>query len=1073
MGYFNLRGWGMVIDQIDALPAQKDLPSCRLIVGMRVDTERAVHQLYAGMDKEMTNEKVMEKKRELAKALRRQLTWGLPTLSDERALGRLARQLRQGTLQVRFFGAYPLHAKLYLAYHNDTTAPVTGYVGSSNLTLAGLEKQGELNLDILDRDTTATLVDWFEERWEHKWCIDISNELAKIIEESWAGGPVKPYEIYVKTAYELSREAVEGAVEFKVPRVFDKVLAEFQKQAVTLAAERLNRHGGVMVSDVVGLGKTLVACAIAKIYQEDHGGNLLVICPPKIENYWKGELHRYELVSETLSLGKTHTLKNERRYRLIIIDESHNLRNRETSRWAHVQNYIYENDSRVILLTATPYNAKLEDIGSQLRLFVDPEKDLGISPEKYINNLKGIDNFMRAHPNAPSSSLIAFEHSEYIDDWRELMGIYMVRRTREHIKRNYAEYDKKRKRHYFFLGNNERRYFPHREPHCIRFHMDDNDVNDQYAMLYTKHVVDIINGLELPRYGIGKYWANGDNVPNNKNEKKIYENLSRAGQRLRGFARSNLFKRLESSGPAFLLSIRRHILRNAIYLVAIDAENGEFPIGSIISDVTDLAMEEEGLSLLYDIVSENDLAKFMEAGSHIYDNLRNNSKLRKRFDWIAVHWFNEEGLKNALNGDNATLMDALQFVPAWKPEDDRKLDALHKACSEDHGKDKILIFTQFKDTADYLCNELRKRKLTGLAMVHGGTENAEAQVCKFSPCSNDKNIPEKEQLRILLTTDTLSEGQNLQDAHIIINFDLPWAIIRLVQRAGRVDRIGQKSDTIYCYCFLPEDGIEHIINLRGRLNKRIEENAELVGSDEKFFEGNKVNLKQVYEESLNLDQEDDETDLISRAYDIYQHAIKTNQGLEKRIKSMPDVVYSAKHYAEIGGALAYIKTHHAQHILAQVNEKDGVVSQSQSRILDMLACEPDEPIAKVPDEHHSLVATAVKCVRSREATLGGQLGGERNIRNKVYTRLSNHLDVMLDETSNSAELKEAINLIYKYPLREIAREKLQRQVKTGINDHDLATIVRTLMGSDSLCVVPKSGESTEPHIVCSMGLVKE
>jgi superfamily II DNA/RNA helicase len=134
-------------------------------------------------------------------------------------------------------------------------------------------------------------------------------------------------------------------------------------------------------------------------------------------------------------------------------------------------------------------------------------------------------------------------------------------------------------------------------------------------------------------------------------------------------------------------------------------------------------------------------------------------------------------------------------------------------------------------------------------------------------------------LRVLITTDVLSEGQNLQDAHIILNYDLPWAIIRLIQRAGRVDRIGQKAEQIFCYSFLPEDGIEAIINLRRRLTQRIEENANVVGSDETFFDGDPVNLADLYNEKSGiLDGEDDDTevDLASLAYQIWKNATDAN-----------------------------------------------------------------------------------------------------------------------------------------------------------------------------------------------------
>ena len=205
-----------------------------------------------------------------------------------------------------------------------------------------------------------------------------------------------------------------------------------------------------------------------------------------------------------MSLGKFQELAEMRRYPIVIIDESHNLRNRETKRYARIHEYLRDNDSRVILLTATPYNKTFIDIANQLRLFVKADSDLGIRPDEHIRT-EGADKFKSDHPNTLITSLAAFEHSENIDDWRELMRMFMVRRTRNHIKKNYAEYDKDRKQYYLTFNDGKRYYFPDRTPKCAGFSLDKDDGDDQYALLYSPQVVTIISELNLPRYGIGEY----------------------------------------------------------------------------------------------------------------------------------------------------------------------------------------------------------------------------------------------------------------------------------------------------------------------------------------------------------------------------------------------------------------------------------------------------------------------------------------------------------------------------------------------------------------------------------------
>lgn len=1079
VGYFNLRGWRNISAEINAIPMQSGNPACRLIAGMSSNANQATRDYYNHAQLQPTNSIVSERKRSFAKSLAQQLTYGNPTSGDEKGLRELVSQLRTGRLQVKFFGRHPLHAKLYLVHRDDKVSPVIGYVGSSNLTLAGLKQQGELNVDVLDGDAAEKLARWFEDRWEDQWCLDITDELAEIIEQSWAGGPVKPYEIYIKTAYELSKEAIEGSRAFKVPSVFNKVMLAFQMQAVSLAAERLNRHRGVIIGDVVGLGKTLIASAVAKTFQEDRGHNVLVICPPKLEEMWKGYLHRYKIVGETLSLGKVNQLSKMRRYRLVVIDESHNLRNRETKRYTKVHDYLRDNESCVVLLTATPYNKQFTDIGNQLRLFVEADADLGVRPEEYIHSLQGSDYFKREHPNALITSLAAFEHSAMVDDWRELMRMFMVRRTRSHIKNNYAEYDKGRQQHYLSFDDKTRFYFPHRIAKCAKFGLDKGDSHDQYALLYSPRVVDIISKLRLPRYGIGtyllpKYQAGQSSGELSDDEQKIIKNLSRAGNRLIGFAKAGLFKRLESSGYAFLLSIKRHIVRNAVYLCALE-RNEKFPIGSVFSSLTNETAEEKDENDVFDKGEnhENKLEYFLEEGRGVYEVLSRDFK--DKFDWIKTGLFDCPSIKDSLLADCRALLKVLDTVPEWNADLDRKLDVLANLCTETHGKEKLLIFTQFKDTADYLCRELTNRGVDQLAEVFGDMDDISSYVKRFSPISNKEegekgDTSDADELRILITTDTLSEGQNLQDAHIVVNFDLPWAIIRLVQRAGRVDRIGQKAREILCYCFLPEEGIDEIIGLRERLEKRMKENAELIGSDEKFFEGDTVNLNQVYEETISLEEQEDETDLISRAYDIWRQAIKKNPALENKIKKMPNVVYSAKRSDhEEGGAIAYIKTSSNQHILAQLNEQSEIVSQSQSKILERLACKPHEPLVSPVENHHELVAAAVHHVKQGQSDLGGQLGGARSVRNRVYNRLKTYLEHCPDPPDN---LRQAVGQIYSHSLKETARDRLGRQLRAKINDDELAQMVVNFYNAGNLCAVPQKDEPIEPRIICSMGLVR-
>ena len=439
VGYFNLRGWGGLAPYVDDWNGG-DGP-CRVLIGMQRLPHEDLRDALSLVDRpsSMDNQTAHRLRVQLAEQLRQQLTIGAPTNADERTLRQLAEQLRAKKVVVKLFLRHPLHAKLYLLFRNDPINPIVGYLGSSNLTFAGLSAQGELNVDVLDQDATVKLKQWFEDRWNDKLCIDITDELLQIIEESWARETlIPPYHVYLKMAYHLSHEARAGLAEFRIPKVFGDRLFDFQAAAVKIAAHHLNKRNGVLIGDVVGLGKTLMATAVARIFEDDYGLETLIICPKNLVPMWEDYVYEYQLRARVLPLSQVlGELPKLRRYRLVVIDESHNLRNRDGKRYRAIQEYVRANESKCILLSATPYNKTYLDLSSQLRIFVEEDQDLGIRPERLLRELGEIE-FSRRHQAAPRT-LAAFDFSEYADDWRDLMRLYLVRRTRSFIQDNYAE----------------------------------------------------------------------------------------------------------------------------------------------------------------------------------------------------------------------------------------------------------------------------------------------------------------------------------------------------------------------------------------------------------------------------------------------------------------------------------------------------------------------------------------------------------------------------------------------------------------------------------------------------------
>ena len=1090
VGYFYLSGWKEVADKIENLPGASVAEGdddvyrvCRLLVGMHkmpLDIIRE-HLSKRPDDLDMQQGDIPLLKKKLALQFKEQLITGTPSNANENALQKLSRQMKDNKVVVKLHLRHYLHAKLYLCYLKERNR-VEGFVGSSNLTLSGLVNQGELNVDVLEQDAANKLVDWFDDRWNDRWCIDITQELIEIIDNSWASDVLRlPYHIYLKMAYHLSQEARAGLNEYRLPKIFQKELFEFQQAAVKIAAKKLDKRDGVLIGDVVGLGKTITACALAKMFEESSFWSTLIICPPNLIPMWDEYVDKYDLKAHVISVGAVQRqLGDLKRFKLVIIDESHNLRNDEGARYRAIKSYLELNESKVILLSATPYNKSFIDLSNQLRLFLSDDKDLGISPENYIRELGGQVKFMAEHTETFIRSIKAFEYSEFSDDWRELMRLYLVRRTRSFIKTNYGEVDKNTGRIGLRFPDGHFEAFPERIPISVKYEFDPNDKNDIYAQLYSQSVVDTVNHMSLPRYGLKNYLEKRPTIKPTAKEEAIMHNLSRAGKRLMGFCRTNLFKRLESSGFSFLLSLSRHILRNYVYIYAIE-NRLPLPIGKSLTHNLDEFLEDADLDE-YDNDTNHlnlilDPELYLKKAEEIY-KIYKSAKFENKFDWIRAEFFSPS-LQKGLIDDGNDIIKILNIGKGWSPNNDRQLNALHYLLTETHRDEKVIIFTQFADTAKYLAKELKSRGMLKLECVTGNNENPTALAHRFSPVSNHKPIINQTDfdLRVLIATDVLSEGQNLQDSHIVLNYDLPWAIIRLIQRAGRVDRIGQKAEKILCYSFLPEDGIERIINLRGRLTHRISQNAEVVGSDEVFFDGDPINIADLYNERSGLlddDESDSEVDLASFAYQIWKNAIDENPTLKKTIPDLPEVVYATKHNtfeAEKEGVILYTRTKEENDVLAWMDSNGKLITQSQFAILKAAECNPDTKPKYKLENHHEVVKNGIDFIREDEKNTGGSLGKKKGVKYRTYTRLNDYCKENEGTLFVNEALKKAVDDIFKFPMKEFAKDTISRQLKSGINDEDLAALVISLREEDKLCIVdPDDQPYSEPQIICSIGL---
>lgn len=1084
VGYLRLRGWALIADLVDGLKG-RDGRACRVLVGMHRPDEDDMRDAQRAMraDVEMDGPSYARLRQTATEGFRQQIAAGVPTVMAESALRRLASQLRSGQVQLKLFLRHPLHAKLYVVERDVPGAQLYAIVGSSNLTSSGLLTQGELNVDVTEQDAAEKLSKWFEEKWRDRWSVDISEELASIIEASWAGPRLlQPYLIYLRMAWHLCEEAIGAPTGPEIPHEVKSRLLNFQVAAVDLAIRHLERRKGVFLGDVVGLGKTAMAAAVARVLHEKNRWRTLVIAPPNLTEMWRATVQDFNFTAEVCSLGEVQKrLHHQSPAELIILDESHNLREREGKRYHAIHEFVRRCDSSVILVTATPFNKHFLDIANQLRIFLEEDHDLRVRPERFFASwyeAGNTDADFRARFQCLPTCIRAFEQSRDAEDWRDVMRLFLVRRTRSFVVENYATFDPDRSRHFLTFPDGKRFYVPSRNPITVTFPATAQDEADTYARLYDEEVVNVIASLKLPRYGLAGYVASETQASATPEERRILDNLNRAGQRLRGFCRSGLFKRLESSGYSFLRSLDRHVLRNLVTLHAI--ENGlPVPIGTQDPALMDAAIDDEDP----DVTSSGNgreepsngtpasLTDLRSRAGTLYEAY--SSRLRSRFGWIPASFFRPQ-LADDLKRDVDAIMVILESAGPWDPHRDAKLGALTELVAVRHANDKLLVFTQFADTARYLAEQLRCRGIDCLEAVTASSPDPTALARRFSPTTNRGLRAGETELRVLVATDVLAEGQNLQDSFVVVNFDLPWAIIRLIQRAGRVDRIGQAHDTVRVYSFMPADGVEKVIHLRTRLSQRLRENQEVVGTDECFFgEEAALHLRDLYTEksgSLN-DARDDDVDLTSLALQVWNSATEEHR---KAALLLPNQAHATRRHSpsvdDPSGAIVYCRYSDRTDGLVRVDSAGRLISSSMSSVFRAAACAPDVVTMPRAENHFELVGKAVKAVTHETLEHGGALGTLRSVSRQIFERLDSYRAGLCHNGLDVSGLSAALDEMFAHPMTERARKHLGERLRAGATEPELATAVLRLYDDDNLVKASDGRADPEPQVLCSLGL---
>lgn len=1075
VGYFFVSGLDSMAEQLGSVN------ELRLLIGNTTNRD-TLEQIAEGYRRlEMVAEaaetqsypkraEVRQMAEETAANLRASLELMDQTDANQRVVQTLVRMIEEGRLKVRVYTQGRLHAKAYIFDYRDDGRyeKGIGIVGSSNLTLSGVTHNTELNVVVHGNDNHAALVGWFDALWNEAQEFD--EALMQEMRQSWAAAPVRPYDIYMKTLYALVRDRLEAGDERDVlwDDEITRRLADFQKVAVRQAVQTIRDYGGAFVSDVVGLGKSFIGAAIVKHFERTDHAKPLIVCPAPLVEMWERYNEVYDLNARVLSLGalredgdgNVNALLEDVRYRgrdFVLIDESHNFRHPDTQRYKVMQAFL-ATGRRCCLLTATPRNKSAWDIYSQIKLFhQDDQTDLPVDPPNLRSYFKMVEKGERSLP--------------------DLLSNILIRRTRGHILRWYgfdaethrpldpsrfAEYASGARRTYVLVGGRHQ-FFPKRELATVEY-----SIEETYQGLYQQlrgFLGKAGDGqpakpregeLTYARYGLWHYVAKA------KQNHEPYASLHRAGANLHGLIRILLFKRFESSVHAFRETVRRLLTAHEGFLAALD--HGIVPAGQ----------DAQAILIDPDYGEETDLL----------------NALREVAGKYPVEDFDIGRLRDHLKHDIVLLRRILELVEPITPGRDAKLQTLRERFAANDLRDgKRLIFTQYADTARYLFDNLNPGGCReDIEVVHSGDKSKARIVGRFAPRANPEYrfAAGESELGTLIATDVLSEGLNLQDCDTIINYDLHWNPVRLIQRFGRIDRIGSTHHTVRGFNFLPEIGIERNLGLQQKLHNRIQEIHDTIGEDAAILDGTeRLNEEAMYAiygahdgEPGQMDmweiQDEDEFLDLNEAEEILR-LMRTEDSAEyDRIANLRDGIRSSKP-ANNKGAFVFCQAGRYQQLLL-LDEGGEIVSRDVPRILGAIKCDPELGTAPLPLDYNATVMrvqrTFIEEVKHRRAERGYALSlshGQRYVMRELR---------ILFGTTAEGEMREQINVLeqaFRTPLTAALKREINLLRRNSVAGEDLLKRLIDLYHQHHLREWSdrrgwQSEEELIPRVICSEAL---
>ncbi|HRS06081.1 MAG TPA: helicase-related protein [Candidatus Ratteibacteria bacterium] len=851
VGYFYASGFHALYKSLEKTE------KIRILIG--INTSREVIKLVDRAETETQSIfqfSSAEVKQQLEVAVTEEMENSEDNPTVEESIHKFLEWLRSGKLEIRAYPSENIHAKLYIMTFQEGDRDIGRVItGSSNFTEAGLKDNLEFNVELKNRVDYKFAKAKFDELW--KDAVDVKDKYIESIQtRTWLNDTISPYELYLKFLYEYFRDDLAQTEEiFYVYTPVEFKQLEYQEQAVLNARKILEEYGGVFISDVVGLGKTYIAAMLAN--QLD--GRNLVIAPPMLleknnPGSWPNVFEDFGVRQTHFeSLGKLDDLIREgtSRYKNVFIDEAHRFRTETTISYEKLAQIC--RGKRVILITATPYNNSPKDILSQIKLFQKSRKST-------IPNLPDLEKFFSSLDQRLKNIDRQREQNEYIKIQREnakeirekVLKYLMVRRTRSEIVRYFADDLKKNNLKFPDVADPKPFYY---------------QLNDKEDEIFSRTIELITNQFKYARYTPMLYYKGKLTQP------------EEIGQRNMGkFMKILLVKRLESSFYAFRNTIGRFIHSYERFLQ--ELEKGK------------VYVSKKYINKIFELIENDDekaIQRLIEEGkAEVYPATDFNEKfeLDLRSD-LAI-------LKTIETKWQEIKRDPkfLEFKDRLKEEDILR-------------KQKLIVFTESKETAEDLAKNLDVL-FPNQVLVYTGGSNVEVREKVIENFDGRARFP-KDDYRILVSTEILSEGVNLHRSNVIINYDIPWNPTRLMQRVGRINRVDTKFDEIYSFTFFPTRQSNELIKLKEAAEAKIHAFMTLLGEDARILtEGEPIGSHELFDmliskKTITGEDEQDESEL--KYLQIIKGIRDSKPDLFEKIKRFPKKARTARESNDTGDAL--------------------------------------------------------------------------------------------------------------------------------------------------------------------------